>query len=130
MRHPRIGPSPINHYPLPITHPILICVHLRSSAVSNSVGNVREHPAMRHIAASAFLLFAAISAAAADAPALSYLFPPGARQGATVTVTLGSKDLPTDAKLWIEGDGISAAGSIKDGKISLVVAPDAAPGVR
>src|SRR5437763_1431506 len=85
---------------------------------------------MKCIAFSTILFLAAVAAAGADAPGLSYLFPPGARQGATVTVAVGAKDLPAEAKVWVEGEGIAAAGPIREGKVALVVAKDAAPGVR
>jgi hypothetical protein len=70
------------------------------------------------------------SGAWAEAPALTHLFPMGARQGTTVAVSLGAKDLPAEARLRIEGDGVTAGGPIKDGKVPLVVAKEARPGLR
>jgi len=54
----------------------------------------------------------------------------GAPQGTTVTVSLGAKELPAEARVLIEGDGVTAGGPIKDGRVRLVVAKDARPGVR
>lgn len=65
----------------------------------------------------------------AQAPALSYLFPQGAQRGTTATVTVGPSSLPADARVWVEGDGITA-GPVKDGKAELTVAAEAAPGIR
>jgi hypothetical protein len=81
---------------------------------------------LRH--AAALLLLS--SSAWAEAPALTHLFPMGARQGTTVTVSLGAKELPAEARVWIEGEGITTGGPIKDGKVPLMVAKDARPGVR
>jgi hypothetical protein len=76
------------------------------------------------------LLLLACQAAWAQAPALTHLFPMGARQGTTVTVSLGAKDLPAEAQVRVEGEGITLGGPIKEGKVPLVVAKDARPGIR
>src|SRR5712691_9873932 len=86
--------------------------------------------AMRGIGLLAILVLLAPALSWGEAPALTYLFPQGARQGSTVTVTLGAKDLPPEARLWVEGEGISARGPIKEGKVELAVAKAARPGVR
>jgi hypothetical protein len=50
---------------------------------------------------TAALLLLACKSAWAEAPALTYLFPMGARQGTTVTVSLGAKELPAEARVWV-----------------------------
>jgi hypothetical protein len=80
--------------------------------------------------AATLLSLLACPGAWAQAPALTHLFPMGARQGTTVTVSLGAEKLPGDARVWVEGDGITPGESIKDGRTTLAVAPDARPGVR
>jgi hypothetical protein len=54
----------------------------------------------------------------------------GARQGSTVTVSLGATDLPAEARVWVEGEGITPGGPVEKGKVPLVVASDARSGVR
>src|SRR5215212_1468637 len=65
-----------------------------------------EHPRLKKLTAT-LLLFLACPAAWAQAPALTHLFPMGARQGTTVTVSLGAKDLPAEAQVRVEGEGIT-----------------------
>src|SRR5438093_11024034 len=89
---------------------------------------MRLLPTMNRIALSILLLTIGASAHA-QAPALSYLFPQGAQRGTTVTVTVGPSSLPADARVWVEGEGITA-GPVKDGKAELTVAADAALGIR
>jgi hypothetical protein len=57
-------------------------------------------------------------------------FPNGAQRGTTVTLTFPAMASEESAALVVEGDGVKAAGPFVKGVGSVIVAADAAPGMR
>jgi hypothetical protein len=70
--------------------------------------------------------------ARADAkpPTLTGLFPPGAGRGQTVAVDASGTFDHWPVQTWIEGRGVEIRAEKEKGKMSVVVAADAAPGVH
>ncbi|WP_165073375.1 PPC domain-containing protein [Paludisphaera rhizosphaerae] len=66
----------------------------------------------------------------AKPPTLTGLFPPGAARGQSASVTMSGTFDHWPVKCWVDGEGLSVAATEKKGVLSIVVAPDAAPGVR
>lgn len=61
-------------------------------------------------------------------PTLTYLFPAGAQQGKTIEVLAGGTFERWPVQAWVEGKGVSVKASAAKGKLTVTVAPDAAPG--
>ncbi|MBI82525.1 MAG: pre-peptidase [Planctomycetaceae bacterium] len=75
-------------------------------------------------------LLCAQATLAADPPELSYLYPAGACPGSTVTLQAGGTLENWPVNVLIYGDGIAVGVAEEQGKLDLVVDPDADPGVR
>ena len=63
-------------------------------------------------------------------PTLTHLYPAGAKQGTTATVTLGGTFERWPVRVWVEGVGVEATASKTKGQVTVAVAPDAPPGPR
>jgi hypothetical protein len=66
----------------------------------------------------------------AKPPLLTGLFPPGAGRGQTVAVEATGSFDQWPVKAWIEGRGVEIRAGTEQGKLTFVVAADAAPGLR
>jgi hypothetical protein len=66
----------------------------------------------------------------AKPPTLTGLFPPGAGRGQTVAVEASGNFDHWPARAWIEGCGVEIRAGKEKGKLTVVVAADAAPGLR
>jgi hypothetical protein len=66
----------------------------------------------------------------AKPPTLTALFPPGAARGQTVAVEASGTFDRWPVKAWVEGRGIEFRAEKVKGKLTAVVAADAAPGLR
>src|SRR5262245_40256096 len=66
----------------------------------------------------------------AKPPTLTGLFPPGARRGQTIALEAAGTFDHWPAKAWIEGRGVEIRAEKAKGKLTAVVAADAAPGLR
>lgn len=62
-------------------------------------------------------------------PTLTYLFPAGAQQGKTVEVLAGGTFERWPVQAWVEGKGITVKAGADKGKLTVVIAPDAVPGI-
>jgi hypothetical protein len=60
---------------------------------------------------------------------VTYLYPAGARQGTTVEVSAGGTFERWPVSVWVSGKGVEVKAGKDKGKLIVVVAPDAAPGV-
>jgi hypothetical protein len=85
-------------------------------------------PSCRPLALAACALLVALAPAGAAAPTLTYLSPAGARRGTTVEVTAGGAFAHWPVRAWASGAGVSVTAGKEKGKLSVTVAPDAAPG--
>ncbi len=85
-------------------------------------------PSCRPLPFAACALFVALAPAGAAAPTLTYLFPAGARRGTTVEVTAGGAFARWPVRAWASGTGVTVTAGKEKGKLSVTVAPDAAPG--
>lgn len=81
---------------------------------------------MRYLALAALLLLAA----PAWAQDMNRLFPLGGQRGTTVALQFPGMDKEESAKLLVDGPGIEAKGPFVKGAGEVVIAPDAAFGVR
>ncbi len=70
------------------------------------------------------------SSAMAKPPTLTGLFPPGAGRGQAVAVEASGSFDHWPVKVWIEGRGVEIRAEKEKGKLTVVVAADAAPGLR
>ena len=61
---------------------------------------------------------------------MTELFPPGAGRGQTVAVNASGTFDHWPVKAWIEGRGVEIRAEKEKGKLTVVVAADAAPGLR
>ncbi len=75
------------------------------------------------------LLLGAASALAKP-PTLDRLFPPGGQRGQTVNVTATGSFDRWPVPVWINEPGLAVAAEKEKGKLTVVVSPDATPGVR
>jgi hypothetical protein len=75
-----------------------------------------------------FALFSGSSQAAP--PNVTYLYPAGARQGDSVSVTAGGTFERWPVSVWVGGTGVEAKAGKDKGSLTVTVAPDAAPGLR
>jgi hypothetical protein len=66
----------------------------------------------------------------AKPPTLTGLFPPGAGRGQSVTVDASGTFDHWPVQAWIEGRGVEIRAGKEKGKLGVVVAADAAPGLR
>ena len=66
----------------------------------------------------------------AKPPTLTELFPPGAARGQTVASTASGTFDHWPSKVWIEGGGVEIQAEKEKGKLTVVVAADAPPGLR
>ena len=81
---------------------------------------------MRYLALAALLLLAA----PVRAQDTNRLFPLGGQRGTTVALQFPGMDKEESAKLLVDGPGIEAKGPFVKGAGEVVIAPDAAFGVR
>ncbi|MBL9128741.1 MAG: PPC domain-containing protein [Verrucomicrobiales bacterium] len=72
----------------------------------------------------------AASSAPAAAPVLEHLYPAGMGAGTNGTLALSGKFDPWPPGFWIEGSGVSFVATTNTGRVTVTVAPDAAPGPR
>src|SRR5262245_17483476 len=70
------------------------------------------------------------AAAPAAAPTLTYLYPAGAGRGQTVVVQAAGTFEPWPVQAAVDGTGVRLTPTKEPGKFSVVVAGDAAPGLR
>ena len=77
-----------------------------------------------------FILLALASSAFAKAPTLEHLFPAGASRGSTVEVTAAGQFERWPVRGWASIRGIEIKALGEKGKLSVTIAPDAAPGVH
>ena len=70
------------------------------------------------------------AALAADSPKLNYLFPGGASRGTTITLDAGGEFQEWPVSVLVYGKDITVEAAEDQGKLNLVVEPDAQPGVR
>ncbi len=75
-------------------------------------------------------MMAILLVALAAPPTLTHLHPAGARQGTSVTVTLGGTFERWPVGVWVEGAGVEAKADKVKGRVTITVAADAAPGPR
>lgn len=61
---------------------------------------------------------------------LSKAYPNGGRQGTSVEVTFAGADVPQEATLLVDGEGLRGVGPFKKGVGKIEIAADAQPGVR
>ncbi|HET6878571.1 MAG TPA: PPC domain-containing protein [Pirellulales bacterium] len=66
----------------------------------------------------------------AAGPEVKHLFPAGASRGSTVEVTAAGNFAKWPAQAWVDRPDVSVVAAADKGKFSVVVTPDAAPGVR
>lgn len=66
----------------------------------------------------------------AKPPTLTGLFPPGAGRGQTVAIEAAGTFDRWPVRAWVDGPGVAIRAEQAKGKLSAVVAPDAAPGLR
>jgi hypothetical protein len=66
----------------------------------------------------------------AKPPTLTELFPPGAGRGQAITVSASGTFDHWPVKVWIEGPGVEIRADKEKGKLMVVVAADAPPGLR
>ncbi len=66
----------------------------------------------------------------AKPPTLTGLFPPGACRGQTVAIEAAGTFDRWPVQAWVDGPGVAIRAEKAKGKLSAVVAPDAAPGLR
>lgn len=66
----------------------------------------------------------------AKPPTLTGLFPPGASRGQTVAIEAAGTFDRWPIRAWVDGPGVAIRAEPAKGKLSAVVAPDAAPGLR
>jgi len=86
-------------------------------------------PRVSLLFAATWLVFCA-GAASADAPDVKSLFPAGAQRGQTVEVTASGVLKPWPVPAHVVGTGVRLEPTKTEGKYSLIVAADAAPGIR
>jgi len=68
--------------------------------------------------------------AQAAGPEAKHLFPAGAARGSTVEVTAAGNFGKWPAQVWVNRPDVSVVAAADKGKFSIVVVPEAAPGVR
>lgn len=88
----------------------------------------RVHPAAWLLPLAALL--APARPCAGKPPTVTALFPAGARQGETASVTLSGTFDHWPTKCWVDGDGLAVTPAEEKGVLSIAVAADARPGVR
>lgn len=66
----------------------------------------------------------------AKPPTLTGLFPPGAARGQTVAIEAAGRFDHWPVRAWVDRPGVAIRAEKGKGKLSAVVAPDAAPGLR
>lgn len=67
--------------------------------------------------------------ASAAGPEVSSLFPAGGQRGTTVEVFAGGKFPNWPAQAWVDRPGLTISPASDKGKLSVAIAPDAAPGL-
>src|SRR5439155_6086509 len=75
------------------------------------------------------VLFSLASSLQAAPPALTWLYPAGAKRGSTVEVTAGGTFTRWPIQAWTSDRGVSIKALPARGKLSVTVGADAAPGV-
>lgn len=75
-----------------------------------------------------FITLFALRASAAP-PTVTYLFPAGGQRGQTVAATAAGSFAAWPPKCWTNRPGITVSPAEEKGKLSIAIAPDAAPGV-
>lgn len=105
----------------------------RSLSTHVTSGNSRRAPARLSawpaLIATAWL-FVRLGSARADLPDVKSLFPSGAKQGTTVEVTVNGTLKPWPVRAYITGADVSLEPAKAEGKYSVVVGPNAEPGIR
>jgi hypothetical protein len=77
----------------------------------------------------AFAFFFSVQAACAAPPKLNSVFPAGAQRGQSVTVTVSGTFGHWPVRAWVDRPGIEVVAAEEKNKLTVKVAPDAAPGV-
>lgn len=76
-----------------------------------------------------FGLVTAVASVRAAPPALTFLFPAGARQGTTVEITAGGSFTSWPVRAWTDCKSVHIEATKEKNKLRVTVAADAAPGV-
>ncbi len=82
------------------------------------------------VAGTLGVLLAISLRAIAAGPEVATLFPAGGQRGTTVEVTLSGKLEQWPVQTWVDEPGLAITAAEEKGKLSIAIAPDAAPGLR
>jgi len=92
-------------------------------------GPSNESRSRRAIGIAIAIMIVAGSSRAA-APVVDYLFPPGGRQGTSVSVTAGGKVDKAPTQVWTDHPGLKAQPAAAGGSFTLQIDKDAPPGAH